>query len=191
MSILLSVLIPSIPERLPSMTRLLENLRHQDDPRLEVLVMLDNRRRILGLKRNAMQDAAQGKFFCHLDDDDNVSEDFVSTLLPACEADVDLIAFDATCSLNGSPEFRVVTGVDFPNEQPRHLYGGRYSDIRRQPWQWCAWRKERFSGCRHPDYHHGAEDAIWLQQAWPLIRTHRKLDWVGYRHFYSATGTTF
>jgi glycosyltransferase involved in cell wall biosynthesis len=189
--ILLSVLIPSIPERQSSLARILDCLSKQDDPRLEVLVMLDNKRRSLGHKRNAMQDMAQGKFICHVDDDDNVAEDFVATLLPACEADVDVIGYDATCSLNGSPEFRVNTGIDFENEQPKHLPGGRYSDIRRKFWQWCAWRRERFASCRHPEFHHGAEDAVWLNQCYPLIRTHAKLDFIGYKHFYSDKVSTF
>ena len=186
---LLSVLIPSIPERLPSLTRLLQRL-NSADPRLEVIVALDNRRRPLGYKRNSMAAQAQGRYICHVDDDDLVSEDFVERLLPECLGDADLIAFDATCSLNGSPEFRVRTILGAQNEQPQHLPGGRYSDIIRTPWQWCLWRRELVANCKHPDSH-GAEDAIWLQQALPLVRTWRKLDWVGYHHRYSATGTTF
>jgi glycosyltransferase involved in cell wall biosynthesis len=147
-------------------------------------------RRRLGYKRNAMADAAQGKYIAHIDDDDLVSDDFVARLLPECERDVDLIAYDATCSLNGAPEFRVITRLGAQNEQPKHLPGGRYSDIVRTPWTWCAWRKETVKSCRHPDTS-TTEDGDWLKQALPLIQTHHKMDWIGYQHFFSATTSSF
>jgi glycosyltransferase involved in cell wall biosynthesis len=188
--ILLSVLIPSIPQRAHLLTRLLNRLHMQDHPQLEVLVMVDNKRRPLGFKRNSMAAMAQGKFVCHVDDDDLVTEDFVARLLPECEADVDLIAYDATCSLNGSPEFRVITQLGAQNQQPNHLPGGRFTDTIRTPWQWCLWRRDIAQSCKHPDCH-GAEDALWLEQALPMVKTHRKLDWIGYKHFYSDKVSTF
>lgn len=190
-SILLSVLIPSIPSRLPSLTRLLSVLEAQTHPRVEVLVLLDNKRRQLGLKRNCLMDQAQGKFLCHIDDDDCVADNFVATLLPECEYDVDLIAYDADASLNGAPPFRVNTMLGAANEQPQHLPGGRLSDITRTPWTWCLWRTELARQCRYPEHFDAAEDAFFLRQILPCVQTHRKVNFIGYHHFYSATGSTF
>lgn len=189
--IMLTVCIPSIPERLPSLSRLLDILERQSHPQLEVLVMLDNKRRVLGYKRNNLMDQAQGKFLCHLDDDDTVSEDFVAQLLPECAHDVDLIAYDADCSLNGAPAFRVNTRLGAVNEQPKHLPGGRYSNIARTPWTWCLWRTTLARECRYPLHYDAAEDAFFLNQILPRVQTHRKVDHVCYHHFYSATGSTF
>lgn len=189
--ILLSVLIPSVPERLASLGRLLVRLEAQSDPRMEILCCLDNKRRALGFKRNNLMDQAQGRYLCHIDDDDLVSERFASLLLPECEHDVDLIAYDADCSLNGAPPFRVFTRLGAQNEQPRHLSFGRYSDIVRTPWHWCAWRTELARQCRFPEWHDGAEDAYFLRQALPRVRTHRKVNEVLYHHYYSAADSTF
>jgi glycosyltransferase involved in cell wall biosynthesis len=188
--ILLSLLIPGVPKHLSATVRLLNVLQAQDDPRLEVIMHYDNMRVPLGKKRNAMAAQARGKFVAHIDDDDLVTDDFVSRLLPECEADVDLIAYDATCSLNGAPEFRVITQLGAQNQQPNHLPGGRYTDIVRTPWTWCLWRRDIAQLCKHPD-RSNTEDADWLAQALPLVKTHRKIDWIGYRHFYSVTGSSF
>ena len=134
---------------------------------------------------------AAGKFIANIDDDEMLSEDYFELLKPLLAEDVDLVAYDATCSLNGSRPFRVFTGMGFENEQPKHLSFGGYSDIRRTPWHWCSWRKELALQCKFPEWHDGAEDAYWLRQALPLVRTWRKLDEAIFHHRYSAKDTTF
>jgi|SRR6478736_269217 len=188
--ILLTVCIPSLPERMASLAELVGVLRGQDAPELEVLVLMDNRRRFLGEKRNAMIRMARGKFIANVDDDDLVAPDFFSAIRSALSENVDLVAYDATCSLNGARPFRVNTGLDFENEQPKHIEGG-YSDIRRRPWSWCAWRRELALQCKFPEYHDGAEDWTWLTQALPKVRTWRKIDEALYHHRYNAQTTAF
>lgn len=189
--ILLSVLIPSLPERGPKLAELLSVLAKQDHPQLEVLVLTDNRRRQLGAKRNAMMSMAQGRYCCHIDDDDLVGEDFFASLLPHLTGDNDLIAYNATCSLNGSPPFLVRTILGAQNEQPSHLPGGRYSDIIRQPWHWCAWRTDFARRFKFPEHHDGAEDWFWLKQALPEVRTWVKVDKALFHHRYDHRATTF
>lgn len=188
---LLSVLIPGVPQHLPATVRLLNVLSAQNHPQVEVLLYYDNMKRPLGCKRNALMDQAQGKFLCHVDDDDLVSDDFISTLIPECEHDVDLIAYDADCSLNGSRPFRVFTGIGFDNEQPKHLLHGGYSDIKRTAWTWCLWRTSLARECRYPERYDPVEDASFLNQALPRVGSHRKVDKVLYHHFYSANGSAF
>ncbi len=190
-NILLSVLIPAIPEHLPLLVRLVGIFEAQADPRFEVLIYMDNKRRPLGCKRNTLMDQAQGKYLCHIDDDDMVSADFARTLLAECEHDADLIAYDASCSLNGSRSFRVFTGLDFDNEQPKHLHGGGYSDIRRKPWHWSLWRTELARKFRFPDHFDAAEDWTWLKQILPAVKTHRKVDKVLYHHIYNAQTSSY
>lgn len=194
--ILLSVLIPSIPSRLPKLAELIACLERQSDPQLEVLVLLDNRTRSLGEKRNALIREARGKFIANIDDDEMLSENYFALLKPLLQKaslteDVDLIAYDATCSLNGSRPFRVFTGMDFENEQPKHLATGGYSDITRKPWHWACWRHEMALQCKFPEWHDAAEDAYWLRQAWPLVKSWYKLDEAIFHHRYSATASTF
>ena len=189
--ILLSVLIPSIPRRIEKLTFLIECLERQDHPQLEVIVMLDNCRRSLGEKRNAMMREAHGKFCAHIDDDEMLSSNYFELLLPELQHDVDLVAYDATCSLNGSIPFRVNTGIGFENEQPKSIGENQYSDIKRTPWHWCCWRTELARTCPFPEHHDGAEDAYFLNQILPKVATHRKLNKAIFHHRYDAKDTTF
>lgn len=190
--ILLTVCIPSLPERMASLAELVAVLRGQDCPELEVLVLMDNRRRFLGEKRNAMIRMARGKFIANVDDDDLVTPGYFAAIRDALREDVDLVAYDALCSLNGSPTFRVRTDMGYTNEQPRHRGDGGYHDIQRTPWHWCAWRRELAMQCPFPeDRHDGAEDARFLEQALPRVRTWRKVDEVLFIHRYWANRTTF
>lgn len=190
--ILLSVLIPSLPSRLAKLTELLEVLAAQPDPRMEVLVFLDNRMRSSGLKRNALMLQAAGRYLCHIDDDDLVSTDFTASLMPVLEhAEFDLVAYNATCTLNGSEPFLVRTVLGAENEQPKHLGPGRYSDIVRWPWHWCAWRSDFARRFAFPVEQRGDEDAYFLCQALPAVRTWHKIERVLYRHRYDARTSEF
>ncbi len=191
MDILLSVLVPSLPERLDKLSELLAVLAKQADPQLEVIAFLDNRARHLGTKRNDMMDMAAGRYVCHIDDDDSVSPDFFRTLKPELEHGVDLVAYNADCSLNGSPPFIVRTILGAQNEQPKHLPHGRFSDIIRTPWHWCAWRTDFARDFRFPDHHDGAEDWFFLKQALPKVKTWRKVEKVLFHHRYCRERTTF
>lgn len=188
---LLSVLIPSIPERMDLLEGLVDCLEGQSDPRMEVLVLMDNRRRFLGEKRNALMQMAKGKYLCHIDDDEMLSPDFFKKLLPAMEGDFDLIAYNATCSLNGSEPFLVRTKLGAENEQPKHLPGGRYSDIIRQPWFWCLWRSELARQFKFPEYFDAAEDWTWLRQILPSVKTHVKVEESLFHHRYNAKRSAF
>ena len=189
--ILLSVLIPSIPARFAKLERLVKLLEKQSDPQMEILVLMDNRRRFLGEKRNALMQLARGKYCCHIDDDELVSEDFFAKLKPELEWDVDLVAYDATCSLNGALPFRVTTILGAANEQPRHLPGGRFSDIVRNAWHWCCWRTGLARQFAFPSHYDAAEDWTWLKTIIPAVKSHRKLNETLFHHFFSAIDSTF
>lgn len=186
---LLSICTPSIPRRRQKLDTLREDLRGWIGDDIEWLVITDERPP--GPKRNEMMAMARGKYVMHLDDDEWLSPKFPSLVLPALELGVDLVAYDALASLNGCPFFRVRTGMDFPNEQPRHLGDGRLSDIRRKPWHWNCWRTELARSVRFVEEYHGAEDAIWLEQMYPLVKTWHKIDEALFVHRYDATDSAF
>lgn len=158
---------------------------------MEIIVLTDNRTRHLGAKRNLMMQMAQGAYVMHCDDDELVSEDFFSVIAPELTHGVDLVHYDASVSLNGSPEFRVTTILGAQCEQPQHLPGGRYSDIVRPPWHWSCWRTDFARRFKFPEHFDAAEDWFYLRQALPEVKTSRKVERVLFRHFYSSAGSTF
>lgn len=187
---LLSILTPTMPRRaakLAALATIIEPWTHTGE--IEWLTICDDR--TSGPKRNEMMDAAKGEYVCHLDDDDRYGPRFPYFVLPALREGVDLVMFDALASLNGCPFFRVNTGIDHPNEQPRHLPGRRLSDIRRRPWHWNCWRTELARRARFPEEHRGDEDAVWLNQMYPLVRTWRKIDEPLFVHIYDSRSSAF
>lgn len=186
---LLSILTPSIPRRAAKLASLAQRIKPWLGSDIEWLTITDDRPS--GPKRNEMMDAARGKYICHLDDDDHFEAAFPSVVIPALQLDVDLVMYDAIASLNGSPFFLVSIGIDHPNEQPRHMGEGRLSGIRRRPWHWCSWRTELARKARFPEKHHGAEDAVWLEQMYPLVKTWHKIERPLFVHVYDSRESAF
>lgn len=102
----LSILVCSVIGRrntfLPS---ILESLNSQIEgvSDVELLVLIDNKTRMLGIKRNDLVFMAQGDYVVFVDDDDKISPDYVSSLLSAIDKakGADVITFKVNVSLNG------------------------------------------------------------------------------------------
>lgn len=69
--ILFSVLIPSVPSRLGTLSYLMDELQRQiGNLPVEVLAFTDNKKRTIGEKRDALVQMANGKYLAFCDDDD-------------------------------------------------------------------------------------------------------------------------
>lgn len=87
-NIKLSILIPSVPQRIEQLKLLIENIQIQiqrlcadpKNPEIELIVDLDNRIRTIGSKRNNLIKQAQGQYVVFVDDDDDITNDYVSSL---------------------------------------------------------------------------------------------------------------
>jgi glycosyltransferase involved in cell wall biosynthesis len=187
-TILLSVLIPSIPRRQDKLKELLHCLTAQEDSRLEVLVLMDNCKRPVGQKRNELMRMAKGAYLCHIDDDEMVSEDFVSEILNVIHFAVlpfDLIAYDAKITIDDSAPFFARISLGAPVEQVRSKPEGGYYDIQRPPWHWCAWRTDLAREAVFPDEYWG-DDWVWLQQMYPRVQSWTKIDKPLFHHRFST-----
>ena len=179
----LSILIPCVFER--QQRDLFDHvLRQAAGKPVEVLALFDNRQRSLGHKRNALVGMARGRYLCHLDDDDWVYDDYVEellTMIGRCQ-NPDVIMFDQQACLDGCEPFRVVTGMEFENEQ------GSSGIVQRKPWTWCCWRTDFVRWIPFEDDTR-TEDYTWLQKVWPLIGSHAKIEKVLHFYRYSKKGS--
>ena len=99
---LLSILICGLPDRNKKFFNLLENLNAQiikQDDNVELLYLLDIGEKKSGLttgaKRNKLLDAAIGKYVCFVDDDDQISDNYVSLICNALKPnDVDCLGIE-------------------------------------------------------------------------------------------------
>lgn len=103
---------------------------------VEHLVFLDNKKRTIGEKRDALLRIAKGRYVAFVDDDDDVSNDYVHQILNASEQNPDVITFEQEATING------LSGrIDFRlgSENEAFKPGGV---AKRNAWHVCAWRRE-------------------------------------------------
>jgi hypothetical protein len=186
--ILLSILTASIPERADKLEMLTAKITAQiGDLPVEHLVFLDNRKRTIGAKRDALLRIARGTFIAYVDDDDTVSTDYVASLVEAIKTtaspthQVDVITFaqfarvDEACA-------KIVFGLRKQNQPfvPD-------TEVQRAAWHVCAWRRSVAILSHFPESNYG-EDWAFAEPLNRIARASIHLDKVlHYYRFNSAT----
>ena len=165
---LLSILTPSIPQRIDQLHQLSQKILSQiHAPKgacpVEHLIFSDNRARSIGAKRQALLEAAQGEYIAYVDDDDDVADDYVASLLRGIETGKDVVTFRQRAVYNGQ-ESTVVFSL--ANQDEPFTPGGI---TRRGAWHVCAWRRELAADCVFPFINYG-EDKAWSLQARARVR---------------------
>ena len=170
---LISICIPSITERINVTAKLINKIQKQIDDNnlnkeIQLVCHMDNRSVPLIYKRNILQSKSNGKYFMHLDDDDDVSDDYIIktyNTIKNLETDVDVVTYDqlalvdknkfkVICDLNSSMDLEYV-GIDSKNKLPVY---------KRYPWQWCLWHN-RFKNVYRSDIDTlGCEDPNFLRR---------------------------
>jgi glycosyltransferase involved in cell wall biosynthesis len=193
--LLFSILVPCVPSRVDKLTKLFEYLDKQiGELPVEVLALLDNKKRTVGLKRDALVQSARGKYLAFCDDDDWVAPDYVARIVEiASKTDADVIVFDQKCQLNDDPPFIVHHGIEFDMMPARRHDGitgplGKWDDITRKPWHHNAWKTTLAQSVRFPDSSFG-EDGTWCSQLWPLVKVQERIDAVLHYYQWSAKTT--
>jgi glycosyltransferase involved in cell wall biosynthesis len=192
----LSILTATIPGREKQVTALQSKIEQQRaelcqpwkndktwPSRVEHLVLSDNKTRSIGAKRQALVDIARGDYIAFVDDDDDISDDYVASLLAATETGADCITFRQRAFYNDL-ESEVVFDVNHKDEPFKP--GGI---TKRAPWQPCAWRREAVQDCVY-QFANYDEDTIWCIQARGRIRTGHHIDRIlhTYRHNSKKSG---
>lgn len=155
----LSILIASTPSRWDMTRKLYDGLIEMvGDKKIEVLLFMDDKKRSIGAKREALKNIANGKYFCFCDSDDNLTG--LDDIYEATSLDVDVITYKAECRNNDGSTFVVTQNLDNPTEH--NTFGGRYLDCLRPPYPNCAWN-QRFKKYYFPDISYG-EDGIWVDK---------------------------
>ena len=126
----LSILISTLGERQELFTRLVQKLTRQvkDDAledQVEVLDFLDNREHTLGFKRNELIARARGEFVAFVDDDDDLSDDYIRSICNALREHptVDCLGITGTVFFRGTHPHRFVYSLQYDHYFSR---GGVY-----------------------------------------------------------------
>lgn len=145
----LSITIPSLPTRTDNLKRLYSKIESQipaGSKDVEILSIVDNKTMSVGRKRQALFQLARGEYICQIDDDDDVSDNFVSQVLSAIEetrGEVEVINYLQRCDLDGDI-IHVHPSIQYPMDDrqiemnPKTLVRTMY----RYPWHWSCWRSD-------------------------------------------------
>lgn len=174
---ILSILIPTIPERVEMFTRVFNEVHrqiqycHTVHPSLgSVEVLVDDSKKFLdgglsiGKKREALVKRAQGKYLCFLDDDDMISGNYVEHILRQAQYDADIISFRSFCRLDN---FSMLVDMDLNHKANDEA--NPFIIANRLPWHMCPVRSIYAKLYNFSDVSYG-EDWTWFS----MVLTHCK-----------------
>lgn len=187
---ILSVLMPTLPERSEKFNALKENLQQQilkcQNENFGGVEILDNpEKRFLnggpsiGKKRDWLVQQATGEYVCFLDDDDNVADNYIYEVLKMCQGGKDAYTFNSRFK----NDFYTAT-IQMSHDNKQNEQAAPNKIVKRTVWHVCAIRaiiakSERFSDINHN------EDWNWMSRVLPKIKTSDHIDMIlhEYNHF--------
>jgi len=182
--VLFTICILSIPSRLekcliPLYNKLLEQAK--DHPEVEILCLVDNKSMTIGEKRQSMVDIARGRWIGFLDDDDDVADDYIESLVEAMtEKPADVITFDQYCVVNGD-EFTV--NFKMGNKHEQYIpTSTKY--LNRPPYHMCFWHRKIAKNVKFQPISYG-EDISWCSAMYPYIHSETHIDKMLHHYRYS------
>lgn len=182
---LLTVAVLGVPSRVRGvLPDLIERLDRMAEGRpVEVLALLDNKRRSVGAKRNALLTLTRGQFVSFVDDDDLVDDGYVDDLLQAIKSDpsTDCIVFDAWVTQEGSGGKVCHYGIEYKDENRDDAYYRRPNHI-------CCFRAEIARHIGFPDAN-WQEDCAFAAGAAPWIRQQVRIPKILYHYRFSPQGS--
>lgn len=182
----LSILIPSIPSRFDRVKKLVGYLEGQIGERddVEIVVFMDNKKRTIGAKRNAIMQLATGKYFSMIDDDDGVSVDYVETLCDTIEkTNCDVITFDSVAHIE---QQMGIVNMSIHNEVNEQWSPNKIT--KRQPFHMCAWKTKLFKNTQFDDTMYG-EDAKFSKDATELADDETHINKILHHYFWDKDVT--
>lgn len=151
--------------------------------RIEIIMLTDNKKMMLGHKRNVMVDMAQGKYVQFIDDDDRISPAMFRKLLDTITLhDVDVITFGVMVRINaGIPKLCRYSIAYEEDGETDECY-------QRLPNHICVVRRELALKASFPNLIYG-EDSAYSKLLQPHLSTEIILPEVLYHYDYDS-GTT-
>lgn len=191
--IILSILMPTIPERLKKFNKLFTKVAtqvydlHKTHPTLgEVSLSYNDKEKYLnggpsiGWKRQELVDTADGKFLCFLDDDEDIAPNYVETLVRLCQSDPDVVTFR-----NLTKTDFYWTMVDMSLKNPTNEEATPDRIVKRLPWHVCPVKSEYAKRYKFDDSNYG-EDWKWFEQVLTHCKTEAHTDAILHQYNHSA-----
>jgi len=177
MTIKLSILIPTLPNRLELFyLPLIKILLKQIEPykNIELISLFDNKKRTIGRKRQNMIDIIQGEYVCFIDDDDRISEDYIKLIMDTLDnnPNTDCVVFWSCINQPNMEDKIVKFGFEERNNLPCHVH---------------VWKSSIVKKYEYKNINHG-EDSDWINRSKNDIQHLSKIDKILY--YYDARYNT-
>lgn len=161
----LSILIATMPDRRKELRGLLEDLRSQCEDFEDVEIVINSRMDInIGAKRNLLLSEAKGDYIVFIDDDDHVTEGYVSCIMAALSTSPDCVGISGIITTDGK------------NRKQWHISMGyrkwhqRNNTYYRTPNHISPVRRELALLAGFPEISHG-EDHEYSKRLLPLLKS--------------------
>lgn len=134
----LSILVCSVSERADNFAVSIQRQINDQVERLanpeavEVIVLTDNRHMSIGTKRNHLVNMASGRYTVFVDDDDELSTDYVASLLEATKSGADVLTFNLEYRLNGKKVRVIRHSLKYTDDNRRGLNTPRHTSAVRR-----------------------------------------------------------
>jgi hypothetical protein len=188
-NIKLSILMLGISNRLDYSKKIFKKIEDQinnlNTKEVELLFLIDNKNQTVGSKRQSLLDISRGSFVCFMDDDDDISDDYVSEILSAIKSNpnVDVINFKQKARINNDVETDIIFSIKHKTNDDYYPGGV----IKRLPFHICVWNKKIASQVRFPNISK-VEDWAWAKELCLLATTEYNID--KYLHYYIFNSET-
>lgn len=183
--VLLSILIPTLSGRAEQCMSLVDRLLDQVERgdyigKVEVVTLYDKGEKSIGTKRNELIQMAKGKYVCFVDDDDDITTNYIDLLMEGINKGVDC------CSLRGVITWDGVNPEIFEHSIKYDAYRTNdtgFPKYERYPNHLNCIKKEIAYGFKYPEINHG-EDTNWATQVHNSgrIKTEHYIDAVLYHY---------
>lgn len=179
----LTVAICGLQERIESLTKVYKKLISQSKGKpVEVICVIDNRSLSLGAKRNLALDRAKGEYISFVDDDDDISDNYIDLILQWAY-DCDVLTYKTQYWYNGNKGNVVFYSTRITEQRNLQDRYERFANAI------CCWRTEFARKVRYSDITFG-EDTDFGLRAIALQPNEKFINAVMYHHLYSTTHTT-
>ena len=171
----LSILVCTLSDRYSKFKKLLMKLDEQAVGKpVEIIYMGDNKHRTTGHKRNDLLSVARGEYVSFVDDDDDVSDDYVDAILAALESGDDVINFMVKyhCLTFQRPVYYSTKNLRDENLPDKFL---------RIPNHLMVVKRALALGIKYPDITFG-EDADYAKRLLPSLITETNINKVLYHY---------
>lgn len=177
----LSILIPTVPDRLEYLYTLIGRINRQPAHLLnqtEILISSDNRRKSIGQKRNELIASANGEYSIFIDDDDYISDGYLIEIFKGINKVVDHVGIAMLFQPDNGAEKLVLCSKDYQWCEKDGIY---YRGVQHV----CAIKTNIARQIKYPEISFG-EDSAYSKLITPLIQTEHLITTPIYYYLYRS-----